>query len=146
VLVLEAVGDKRKSLMVDATPLLLAAQRGMLKAVLLLLDHGADTELAAEDGTTPLIWAASRGRNDVVRVLVERGANVYSQKTNGANAAIVCAEFGRVDTLRYLLEAGGYAPDYQEMVTGLTALIVACKHGRCRTRFCDLFRFLRLPC
>jgi ankyrin repeat protein len=78
------------------TPLLYATRRGDLELTALLVDAGADLELADADGVTPLLNAilnasigAARGAPGehahlaVARLLVERGANVNANDWYG---------------------------------------------------------------
>ena len=57
-----------------ATPLLAACYEGHIDAAQLCLDHGADINLAADDGGTALLSACEKGHVDVARLLLERGA------------------------------------------------------------------------
>ena len=63
---------------IQTTPLHLAAHRGYLDIVKLLLDAGADVN--AEEGnyskSTPLHWAAKEGNLQVVKLLVQSGAKL----------------------------------------------------------------------
>ena len=52
----------------------MAAARGHLGIVRLLLEAGADSEHAANDGQRPLQIAAEEGQLDIVRLLVDFGA------------------------------------------------------------------------
>jgi ankyrin repeat protein len=78
------------------TPLLYAARRGDLAVTRLLVEAGADLELADADGVTPLLSAilnasiavarSASGEHEhlgVARYLVERGANVNSEDWYG---------------------------------------------------------------
>jgi ankyrin repeat protein len=58
------------------TPLHLAARRGHLEVVELLLDRGAGLEETDARGFTPLLYAAASGNLDLVRFLVDLGAAV----------------------------------------------------------------------
>ena len=55
------------------TALHLAAAKGNLRVVCLLVEKGADTEKCDGTGATPLTLAAGNGYLPVVRYLVERG-------------------------------------------------------------------------
>ena len=59
------------------TPLHTASYRGQLDAVRLLLDHGADVNMATYEGMGTPLRSAYDGRHlDVMRLLLEHGANV----------------------------------------------------------------------
>ena len=58
-----------------ATALILAAQSGHVEVVRLLLEAGADKDVADDDGATALMEAAYRGHVEVVRLLLEAGAD-----------------------------------------------------------------------
>jgi ankyrin repeat protein len=58
------------------TPLLYAAREGHLDVIRMLIDAGADLELADGNETTPLITALNNVHADVALLLIEAGANV----------------------------------------------------------------------
>ncbi len=59
------------------TPLMLAAQRGNLALVSLILKYGGKVnEQRTFGGLTPLIFAAANGHRDVVELLLKKGADV----------------------------------------------------------------------
>jgi ankyrin repeat protein len=65
------------------TPLLYAARDGRLDAAKLLLDAGADVELAEANAVTPLMMAIINNQIAVARLLVEHGANVNASDWYG---------------------------------------------------------------
>jgi ankyrin repeat protein len=58
------------------TPLLFAAREGCMECLRVLLDGGADIDLADPDGTTPLILALLNLNWDTARFLIQAGADV----------------------------------------------------------------------
>ncbi len=60
-------------------PLLLAAMRGEVKAVELLIKKGANKEAAFGDGRTPLHIASFFNRLEVVQLLLSKGANIEAK-------------------------------------------------------------------
>ena len=58
------------------TPLMFAARTGCIECAELLLDAGADIDLADPYGVTPLIVAALNLQNDFAAYLVEKGADI----------------------------------------------------------------------
>ena len=53
----------------------IAAARGDLRAVELLVDAGMDVNLQGDLANTPLHYARKRGREDVARYLISRGGS-----------------------------------------------------------------------
>ena len=95
------------------------------KKVRLLLDHGADVNVAARSGRTPLIVAAFANPSaDVVRMLLAKGANVTvmdQRKVTPLNAAT----FGNdTATIRLLLDANADVNTADTFI-GLTPLMNA---------------------
>ncbi|KAF6785735.1 hypothetical protein CSOJ01_15547 [Colletotrichum sojae] len=62
-------------------PIHLAASRGDVEHVQILVDAGADVNALNNDGRTPIHWAAERGRWDVVEVLLDKGADPQIRST-----------------------------------------------------------------
>jgi ankyrin repeat protein len=103
-----------------ATPLLRAAQSGDLVLLKLLREHGADANIATDDGVTPLMVASGIGwvegvtyewspaqTLEVVKLLKELGNDVNARDTaEGRTALMGAAHKGRTDVIRVLVEAG----------------------------------------
>jgi ankyrin repeat protein len=58
------------------TPLLYAAREGSAEIAAMLVEAGADIELADANGTTPLLSAIINNNMETARVLIEAGANI----------------------------------------------------------------------
>ncbi len=54
--------------------------------VQLLLEHGADCNVATDSGFVALFWAARYGHERVVKVLIDKGAYVGSKDKDGTTA------------------------------------------------------------
>jgi ankyrin repeat protein len=102
-----------------ATPFLRAAQSSDLELMELLLEHGADPELATNDGTTPLMVASgigwvegvtyewSRDANaQAVKRLLDLGLDVNAQNSEGRTALMGAAHKGRNEIVQLLVDRG----------------------------------------
>ena len=118
------------------TPLIIAAYKGHLDSVKILLRYNADIEARGTlkienneviEGCTPLWAAASAGRLDVVKLLIEQNAHVEGRTSTGSTPLRTAAINGHLDVVRCLVESG--ADVNARTVTENTPLIVACYHG-----------------
>jgi ankyrin repeat protein len=76
------------------------------EAVRVLVEAGADVNLANKAGWTSLHLAASEGQVEAMRVLVELGAaDVNLADTDGDTALDAAASAGHVEVMRVLVEA-----------------------------------------
>lgn len=64
-------------------PIPIAAVRGAIEDISLLLDNGADVNAPGEHGYTPLHDAVEQGHLSAVQFLLSRGANVSSKSDDG---------------------------------------------------------------
>ena len=58
----------------ESTPLGLAAREGHDTTARILLDEGADPNLAGADWARPLAWAEKKGHDDIAALLRAHGA------------------------------------------------------------------------
>ncbi len=77
------------------SPLLYAASGPEPKVVAWLLEHGADVESRAPNGTTPLMMAARYGAEPSVDLLLARGADRKRRNDQGLDAAAFARLGGR---------------------------------------------------
>ncbi|MBV9304438.1 MAG: ankyrin repeat domain-containing protein [Acidobacteriaceae bacterium] len=70
----------------DWTPLMHAIHKDQPRAVIALLNSGANVNLAGGRGGTPLTMAAGYGYTDIVRILLDHGANAHAVSSSGENA------------------------------------------------------------
>jgi serine/threonine-protein phosphatase 6 regulatory ankyrin repeat subunit B len=122
------------------TPLSVAASRGNLEIVKLLVEHGAHVNAGKETGDrTPLLEAASQGNADVVKYLIAGGADVNA-RGKGLTPLLAATGWGRITsgsatdkakTIRILLENGAdvNVQDESWMKTGRTPLMYAVMQG-----------------
>ena len=81
-------------------PIHFAAMRRRLKAVEILLDHGADIDAKNKHGKTAYVHAARRGFNEVAQLLAHRGADT---SMNDADRLAVAISNLRLDEARQIL-------------------------------------------
>jgi ankyrin repeat protein len=101
------------------TPFLRAALAGDNATMRLLLEHGADPNLATSAGTTPLMAAAGvnwvvaqtytespQALIDAVKLCLERGADVNATNSMGLTALLGAANRGSNDIIELLVQRG----------------------------------------
>jgi uncharacterized protein len=107
----------------DATPPLVQAVRDQhTAAAIALIDHGADVNAQAPDGTTALVWAAHYGEAPVIDRLLRAHADVRVENQFGASAMSEAAQFGDTAVIAKLLKAG--ADVESPNADGQTALMI----------------------
>ena len=99
-----------------------------LRMVLLLLDHGADVNLANEDGVTALHRAAEHGHGPTIRALIERGASMKRGTVGGQKPLHYAARAPRSDAVCLLVELGADLEAIDDV--GRTALHQAASDGQ----------------
>jgi ankyrin repeat protein len=83
-----------------------AARSSDLSLVNLLLERGAQVDLAVRGDGSPLIAASMLGNLKIMTRLVERGADVNGFVLGDETPLINAARAGRLDAVRYLVGNG----------------------------------------
>jgi ankyrin repeat protein len=79
------------------TPLLYAARDGRIDIARILLDAGADVNLADANGITPLISAITNNHPDTARFLIDRGADITAADWYGRTPLWAAVETRNMD-------------------------------------------------
>lgn len=94
------------------TALMIAAGRGKLELVRLLLTSGADVNIQdfqgkwPSAGKTALMFAATGGHTEIAKMLIANGANVDAKDNEGETALMQAAFNGQIAIVELLLTAG----------------------------------------
>ncbi|KAI9163980.1 Ankyrin repeat domain-containing protein [Paramyrothecium foliicola] len=123
-----------------STPLLLAAVKGHIDVVKLLLGKGASVD-AGEGGFTPLHAATKAGHGDIVGLLLEHGANVNCRRVfKGGRTPLIDASWkGYEDIVKLLLSKGAIVNTQDHF--GDTPMTEALRWGHV-----DIFKLLATRC
>lgn len=91
----------------DCTPLIVAVRKGHLEIVELLVEHGADVNLADRVGMTPLSWAEGLKRDDIAAILNGKAARPSQYpEGSGVAAMISAAKAGNASRIENLIADG----------------------------------------
>ena len=111
----------------DDKALLDATKRGDIAAVKLLLNEGADPNVAQGDGLSALHLAAQEGNLEIAEILLDAGANIEAETRIGAYTPLHLASGGaHTPVVRALLDEGANIGAVSS-TTGATALHLAAK-------------------
>ncbi|NXG17772.1 ASB12 protein, partial [Grallaria varia] len=117
--------DRRSGWGVPSTPLRLAATRGHVRSLRVLLAHGAEVDSLDVKAQTPLFVAVSNGHRECVAALLGAGASPAGSIFNNCSPLLVAARDGRLAIVRLLLERGA-EPNVQPRLPPWAAAPVAC--------------------
>ncbi|EKX45488.1 hypothetical protein GUITHDRAFT_108752 [Guillardia theta CCMP2712] len=105
-----SLGTNKRMIRWNQTAMHLAAQRGNVKTLQVLLDHGGDIQAKRhrQDGNrmTPLHSAAIYGRTETCKFLIEAGADRNALDVEGYTALDHSIDLKRENTTKLLLEFG----------------------------------------
>ena len=108
----------------------LAASRGNVDVMRLLLDRGAPPDERGVLGTTPLMWAAQMGEPAAVQLLLARGADPnLTEAFNGSTALMQAASSDRADASIVAALLAGRADVAPVDDEGASALVWAIRRG-----------------
>ena len=88
------------------TPLHLAAERGELAVLRLLIEGGAELDPRDEMDRTPLHFASEHGDPEILRFLIDHGANPDAQSKDQETPLFLASRKGKLEAARLLLERG----------------------------------------
>ena len=88
------------------TPLTLSSYWNNFMTVNLLLDHGADANIAEADACTPLHLAVMKGNQNLVKLFLEKNALVNSQDADGDSPLHTAVSNGFFDITKLLIKKG----------------------------------------
>ena len=83
-----------------------AVQGGQVGFSRLLLNRGADPNIASDDGSTPLIIAVWIGKYEICQLLLDGGADMDLANKNGWTALWMAANTRKFKICQLLIKAG----------------------------------------
>ena len=110
----------------NITALMQACEKGNKTAINVLLNAGADPNIADSDGNTCLYNAVGKGYSkDVLEAIISHGADVNVASKKKATALMLACQKGNIDAMHALLHSGANvnATDNKKQ----TALMLACQ-------------------
>ena len=114
-----------------STPLHVAAQKGSLEALIILLENNFNLNAKDGDGKTPLILAVNNGHIEIVKYLLNNSnCNLQAKdRNNGWNALHFGISNGNLEVVKLLLQKN-ISVDQKGFKNGWTALHLAVMKGK----------------
>eukprot|EP00966_Prymnesium_polylepis_P292083 6745450-Prymnesium_polylepis.2 len=103
---MEARAPVNQSTDTGATPLYMAASKGLQDVIQALVEAGADIDRANVRGCTPLFIACQRGESGAVEQLLALQANPVAVDAEGASPMYVACQNGHLPIVELLAHAG----------------------------------------
>ncbi len=91
------------------TLLMLASYNEQLEMTRVLLENGADPQIANDMGQIPLAGAAFKGNIEMAKILIEHGADVNARMPDGKTPLMFAAMFNRLEIIDLFVEKGADA-------------------------------------
>lgn len=109
-----------------------ACRNGIAEVTALLLERGADANLAdtTQYGDTPLIVASEKGHLEIVRLLLDQGVSVNQTNAQQQTGLLWAAQNGHLEVCKLLLERGADTQLVDNTMWGSVPLTVACEKGQ----------------
>ncbi|EAX96621.1 ankyrin repeat protein, putative [Trichomonas vaginalis G3] len=105
-----------------------ACEKGILRLVKSLIEHGCDKETKSKYGLTPLIFASANGHLQVVKYLISVGDDKETEDYFGYTPLIKASENGHLEVVKYLISIGDDKD--ANNLNGDTPLICASENGQ----------------
>lgn len=110
------------------TPLLFACEGGHTEIAQLLIQNGANVNIADKfEKITPLMLACLNGHRGIVQLLLENHANVNAADNFGSTSLIISSGFANIEIIKLLIQKG--AEINATETNGCTALMAAVING-----------------
>ena len=108
----------------------IAANKGYVDIVRILVDAGANINILSNDNQTPFYQACKHGRTEVARYLYGKGANIRINGENGWSPLGIAISRGHVDTVRYLIGLRAFNLRVSHSAAGETPKEIANNYGQ----------------
>lgn len=113
---------------IGITPLYMAALKGNVDAVRLLLASGASPTSPTAKGRTPLFAAILSDSLEILNILIDAGASL-TQGDIGGELLFEATRRGRFDIAHWLIETAGVSVQFTSPANGMTPLFAAASFG-----------------